>query len=46
LLESQLGRLGREIEDLYNKLHPSDALRTIPGIGHALAPLILDQMFA
>jgi transposase len=41
LLESQLGRLGRNIETLYAKLHPSDALRTIPGIGDALAPLVL-----
>ena len=41
LLESQLGKLGREIETLYGKLHPSDALRTIPGIGDALAPLVL-----
>jgi transposase len=41
LLESQLGKLGREIEMLYSKLHPSDALRTIPGIGDALAPLVL-----
>ncbi|WP_158745714.1 IS110 family transposase [Acidisphaera sp. L21] len=41
LLESQLGKLGREIETLYGKLHPSDALRTIPGIGNALAPLVL-----
>jgi transposase len=41
LLESQLGRLVLEIEELYSKLHPSDALRTIPGIGDALAPLVL-----
>ena len=41
LLESQLGKLGREIKTLYGKLHPSDALRTIPGIGDALAPLVL-----
>ncbi len=41
LLESQLNRLGREIELLYSRLHPSDALRTIPGIGDALAPLVL-----
>jgi transposase len=41
LLESQLGKLSREIEMLYSKLHPSDALRTIPGIGDALAPLVL-----
>jgi transposase len=41
LLESQLGKLGCEIETLYRQLHPSDALRTIPGIGDALAPLVL-----
>ena len=41
LIEGQLSRLGREIEALYGKLHPSDALRTIPGIGDALAPLVL-----
>ena len=29
-IETQLGRLGREIEALYTRLHPSDALRTIP----------------
>jgi transposase len=41
LMEGQLSRLGREIAALYGKLHPSDALRTIPGIGDALAPLVL-----
>jgi len=41
LLEAQLSRLGREIEGLYAKLHPTDALRSIPGIGAALGPLIL-----
>lgn len=41
LLEAQLTRLGREIEALYSKLHPTDALRTIPGIGLALGPLVL-----
>lgn len=41
LLEAQLTRLGREIETLYAKLHPTDALRTIPGIGLALGPLVL-----
>ena len=41
LLEAQLTRLGREIEALYAKLHPTDALRTIPGIGLALGPLVL-----
>jgi transposase len=41
LLEAQISKLSREIEVLYDKLHPSDALRTIPGIGEALAPLVL-----
>jgi transposase len=41
LIEIQLIRLSREIERLYGKLHPSNALRTIPGIGAVLAPLIL-----
>lgn len=41
LIEGQLSRLGREIQALYAKLHPSDALRTVPGIGDALAPLVL-----
>jgi transposase len=41
LMEGQLSRLGRETAALYGKLHPSDALRTIPGIGDALAPLVL-----
>jgi len=41
LIEQHLSELRREIEVLYGKLHPSDALRTIPGIGDALAPLVL-----
>jgi hypothetical protein len=41
LLEKHLGKLGREIELLYSKLHSSDALRTIPGIGDVLGPLVL-----
>jgi transposase len=40
-VEQHLSELRREIEVLYGKLHPSDALRTIPGIGDALAPLVL-----
>jgi transposase len=40
-IEAQLTRLGREVETLYVKLHPSDALRTIPGIGAALGPIVL-----
>jgi transposase len=41
LLEDQLDKLEGQIEELYRKLHPSNALRTIPGIGDALAPLVL-----
>ena len=41
LIEAQLSRLGGEVEALYGKLHPSNVLRTIPGIGVALAPLVL-----
>jgi transposase len=41
LLEAQISKLSREIAVLYDKLHPSDALRTIPGIGETLAPLVL-----
>ncbi len=41
LIEAHLTRLGREVEVLYSKLHPSNALRTIPGIGAALGPLVL-----
>lgn len=41
LVEAQITRLGHEIEALYGKLHPSDAVRTIPGIGVVLGPLVL-----
>lgn len=40
-LETQLRQLGQEIEVLYGQLHPSNALRSIPGIGAALGPLVL-----
>ena len=43
-LEAQLSRLGQEIEALYGKLHPSDALRSIPGIGTVLGPLVLGTL--
>jgi transposase len=41
LIEAQLAAINREVDALYGKLHPSDALRSIPGIGDALAPLVL-----
>ena len=39
-LEAQLRQLGQEVEVLYDQLHPSNALRSIPGIGAALGPLV------
>lgn len=33
--------LDRRIERLYADLHPQDALRTIPGVGRTLAPVLL-----
>jgi transposase len=41
LVEAQLKELDRRIEALYRALHPSDVLRSIPGIGERLAPLVL-----
>lgn len=31
----------REVERIYQRVHPSDALRSIPGIGATLAPLLI-----
>ena len=39
LLDRSIVELERRIEVLYQRLHPSDALRSIPGIGSTLAPL-------
>ncbi len=33
--------VGRRIAELYRKLHPSDNLRTIPGVGEHTAPVFL-----
>ncbi len=41
LIERQIGGLARRIEELYARLHPADVLRSIPGVGVALAPVIL-----
>jgi transposase len=41
LWERHVSELERRIEQTYQALHPSDALRSIPGIGPALAPLVL-----
>lgn len=37
--EAETEALDRRIEDLYRKLHPSDNLRTIPGVGEHTAPV-------
>ena len=41
LLDRSVTDLERRIEVLYQRLHPSDALRSIPGIGSTLAPLFI-----
>jgi len=39
--EAESEALSRRIGELYQKLHPSDNLRTIPGVGEATAPVFL-----
>jgi transposase len=41
LLDRNVAELERRIEALYQRLHPSDALRSIPGVGSTLAPLFV-----
>ena len=41
LLEQQITDLNARISALYTRLHPSDALRSIPGLGSRLAAVIL-----
>jgi len=36
-----IARLDRRIEALYAEIHPTDALRTIPGVGRHLAPVLI-----
>jgi len=36
--EAEIEALDRRIEELYRRLHPSDNLRTIPGVGEHTAP--------
>jgi transposase len=36
-----IGAIEREVEQIYQRVHPSDALRSIPGIGATLAPLLI-----
>jgi len=39
--EAESESLARRIAELYQKLHPSDNLRTIPGVGEHTAPIFL-----
>jgi len=39
--EAESKALARRIAELYRKLHPSDNLRTIPGVGEHTAPVFL-----
>jgi len=39
--EAESEALARRIAELYRKLHPSDNLRTIPGVGEHTAPVFL-----
>jgi transposase len=39
--EAETKALDRRIEELYQKLHPSDNLRTIPGVGEHTAPVFV-----
>lgn len=41
LIERQIKDLTGRIKALYASLHPTDALRSLPGIGATLAPSIL-----
>jgi transposase len=41
LLQDQIERLDQEIEHLFRFLHPTDHLRTIPGVGALLGPSLL-----
>ena len=39
--EAEAEALGQRIEELYRALHPSDNLRTIPGVGEHTAPVFV-----
>ena len=41
MLDHNIAELEKRIEVLYERQHPSDALRSIPGIGPTLAPLLV-----
>jgi transposase len=44
MLDHNIAELEKQIEVLYQRQHPSDALRSIPGIGPTLAPLLVGAL--
>lgn len=40
LWERHIAEIERQVEQIYQRVHPSNALRSIPGIGPTLAPLL------
>jgi transposase len=41
LWDHHIGEIERRVEEIYQRVHPSNALRSIPGIGPTLAPLLI-----
>lgn len=41
LWEHHIAEIERRVEQIYQNVHPSNALRSIPGIGPTLAPLLI-----
>ncbi len=39
-----IGDIDRQVEKIYQHVHPSNALRSIPGIGATLAPLLIGAL--
>jgi transposase len=44
LWEQHIAEIDRRVAQLYQELHPSNALRSIPGIGPTLAPLLVGAL--
>jgi transposase len=41
MMEAESDKIARRLQELYLELHPSDNLRTIPGVGEHTAPIFL-----
>jgi hypothetical protein len=44
LWDLHISQIEKQVEQIYQRVHPSNALRSIPGIGMALAPLIFSVL--